>query len=315
MKILVTGAAGFIGSHLSEKLLEEGHTVVGVDNFDPFYDRSLKEANLETSKKNERFSFYENDICDAAFWAGFSESGIDAVIHMAAKAGVRPSMQQPLAYNMANIIGTNHVLEFAKTRKIPKVVFASSSSVYGVNKNLPWSTDDKDLQPISVYAFSKQSGEKLCELYHNYFGVKIVALRFFTVIGPRQRPDLAINKFVKAILNGDKVTLFGTGSTFRDYTFVGDVVKGIIGALHFDNANFEIFNIGNTHTVSLLELVHIIEDLVGNKADIEFQPEQQGDVPYTWSNIEKSTRLLGYEPSTDIRDGIAQFIQWLKARA
>ena len=310
MKILLTGTAGFIGSHLTEQLLALGHQVVGIDNFDPFYGRDIKERNLINSLKHPQFTFIEGDMCEPAFWNGMDHKQFDAIIHLAAKAGVRPSMADPLGYNRANIIGTTCILEFARNNNITKVIFASSSSVYGVNKNLPWSVDDKDLQPISIYAYTKQSGEQLCELYQHYFGLKIIGLRFFTVFGPRQRPDLAIHKFVKAIDKGDKVTLFGEGNTFRDYTYIDDIVSGIIGTLSYNNDRFEVFNLGNTHTVSLMELIKMIEKLLGKKANIEFQPEQPGDVPYTWSNIEKSQRLLNYNPQTSLEEGIAAFIKW-----
>jgi len=313
MKILLTGAAGFIGSHLSERLLAMGHEVTGIDNFDAFYSRSIKERNLLPAKKNESFKFIEADICDGHFWNGLTGNKFDAIIHLAAKAGVRPSMIDPVGYNMSNVVGTNYVLEFARNNNITKVLFASSSSVYGVNKNLPWSVDDKALQPISIYAFTKLSGENLCQLYQKYFGLKIIGLRFFTVFGPRQRPDLAIHKFVKAISNNEKVTLFGDGNTFRDYTYIDDIVSGIIGALNYESEDFEIFNLGNTHTVSLITLISTIEKLLDKKAIIEYLPEQQGDVPYTWSDIEKSKELLHYNPATGIEEGIEQFIQWYKS--
>ena len=310
MRILLTGCAGFIGSHVTDRLLAEKHEVIGVDNFDKFYNRNIKEGNIASALKDPNFTFYENDITESNFFHPFLHQKIDAIIHLADKAGVRPSMLDPIGYNNVNLMGTTHVFEYARQQGIQKVVFASSSSVYGVNKILPWSVDDKDLQPISIYAYSKQSGEKLCELYQEYFGLNITALRFFTVFGPRQRPDLAIHKFVRSISNDEQVTLYGTGQTFRDYTFIDDIVSGVIGALHYDNRQFEVFNLGNSHTVSLIDLIRIIEDLMGKKANIVHMPEQQGDVPYTWSNIEKSERMLGYQPKTDIREGISKFIEW-----
>ena len=313
MKILLTGAAGFIGSHVAEKLLAIGHHVIGVDNFDAFYSRGIKESNLSKALTNNNYKFIEADLCDEALWINEFLGDVDAIIHLAAKAGVRPSMIDPVAFNKTNILGTSYLLEFARKKGIIKIVFASSSSVYGVNENLPWSVDDKDLKPISVYAYSKQCGEKLCEFYHNFYHLKIVALRFFTVYGPRQRPDLAIHKFVRAIINGDKVTMYGNGNTFRDYTYIDDIVTGVISALNYDNKEFEIFNLGNTHTVSLIELVTIIEELLGKKADIEYLPEQPGDVPFTWSNTEKTQKLLNFAPKTDIKFGIGQFINWYKS--
>ena len=310
MNILLTGVAGFIGSHVAEKLLESGHEVTGIDNFDPFYAQSIKEHNISTLLNNERFRFVGADICDPGCWEELKGQKFDLIIHLAAKAGVRPSMIDPLAYNKVNIIGTNYLLEYARENGVKKVIFASSSSVYGVNKDLPWSVENRELEPISIYAFSKKAGEELCSLYQNYFGLKILALRFFTVFGPRQRPDLAIHKFVKAITNGDEVTLYGNGATFRDYTYIDDIVSGIMGALSYDADGFEIFNLGNTHTVSLMNLVETIEDILGKKANIRYLPPQPGDVPYTWSDIEKSRKLLGYDPKTDLRHGIEKFINW-----
>ncbi len=312
MRILLTGAAGFIGSHLSEKLLSLGHEVVGIDNFDPFYDRKIKESNIATAIKNTSFKLIEADLTSTQLWETLKTEKFDSIIHLAAKAGVRPSMADPIGYNNSNIMGTTHLLEYARNCGPKKVIFASSSSVYGVNKNLPWSVEDEKLQPISVYAYSKLSGEALCRLYQKYFGLSIIGLRFFTVFGPRQRPDLAIHKFVKAIDQGKTIQMFGDGKTFRDYTFIEDIVAGIVGALNYNNSEFELFNLGNTHTVSLMELVQTIEDLMGKKATIEYLPEQPGDVPYTWSNIEKSTKLLGYNPSTGIREGIGKFIEWYR---
>ena len=315
MRILLTGAAGFIGSNLLEKLLSLGNEVIGIDNFDPFYPRKYKEKNLENAYKNKNFRFIEADICTPATWESFSNNDFDVIIHLAAKAGVRPSMVQPVEYNKVNVLGTNYLLEFARKNNIRKILFASSSSVYGVNKNLPWLVDEPNLEPISIYAYSKLAGEQLCEFYQDYFDLNITALRFFTVIGPRQRPDLAIHKFVKAIIEDQTVTLYGDGQTFRDYTFIDDIVSGIIGAMNYDNNKFEIFNLGNTHTVSLLELVKTIEDILGKKAKIEYLPEQKGDVPFTWSDIEKSRNLLGFNPQTDLKEGIRQFINWYKTLA
>jgi UDP-glucuronate 4-epimerase len=312
MRILLTGVAGFIGSHLNEKLLSLGHEVIGIDNFDTFYSRSIKESNLKKARSYNTFQFIEADLCNN-FAAKITNKQFDLIIHLAAKAGVRPSMVAPVSYNETNIIGTNNLLEFARYNDCKRFIFASSSSVYGVNPNLPWKVEDKDLQPISIYAFSKQSGERLCELYQKDFGINIVALRFFTVFGPRQRPDLAIHKFVKAIADNEKITLYGAGNTFRDYTYVDDIVSGIMGAVEYRSDKFQIFNLGNTHTVSLLELVTTIEEVMGKKANIEFLPEQPGDVPYTWSDIEKTRQLLGYNPQTSIKEGINKFVDWYKS--
>ncbi len=314
MRIFLTGAAGFIGSHLSEKLLSLGHEVVGIDNFDPFYKRDVKEENLKVALQHPNFKFIEADLCDENFWAANTQKDFDMIIHLAAMAGVGPSMKKPFLYNQVNIMGTTYVLEFARLNNIKRVIFASSSSVYGINKNLPWSVEDPNLLPISIYAFTKISGENLCRLYNQHYGLNITALRFFTVYGPRQRPDLAIHKFVKAIDNGEKIQLFGNGQTFRDYTFIHDIVSGIIGAVNHQNEEFEVYNLGNTHTVSLIDLVNVIEDLLGKKANIEFMPEQAGDVPYTWANIDKSREKLGYNPQTSIRQGVQEFINWYKSK-
>ncbi len=312
MRILVTGACGFIGSSLTDFLLEQKHEVVGIDNFDDFYSRKIKESNIAQALKNPGFRFFELDICSRDAWEKLSTHGIDTIIHLAAKAGVRPSMEKPVEYNEVNIIGTHLMLEFARKQGIKKILFASSSSVYGVNKNLPWSVNDTNLLPISIYAFSKLTGEQLCRYYHENFGLHITVLRFFTVIGPRQRPDLVIHKFVKAISEDREITLFGNGNTFRDYTFIGDIVAGIVGALTYESQGYEIFNLGNSHTVGLLELVATIEDLLGKKARITYLPEQKGDVPYTWSDIQKTTELLNFHPKTDVREGISKFIDWYK---
>ena len=312
MKILLTGVAGFIGSNLADKLLDFNYEVVGVDNFDNYYSRAIKKNNLLKAIDNSNFTLIEDNICNPEFWKSLSGIQFDMIIHLAAKAGVRPSMADPVGYNLTNVIGTTYLLEFAKSNKVRKVIFASSSSVYGVNKNLPWSVDDRNLQPISIYASSKISGEQLCYLYNLHYGINIVGLRFFTVFGPRQRPDLAIYKFVKLISNRQTVQMYGNGQTFRDYTYIDDIVNGIIGAVNYENKGFELFNLGNTHTVSLLSLVEIIEEVLGKKADIEFLAEQPGDVPYTWSDIEKSKKLLNYNPETGIKEGIERFVNWYK---
>lgn len=308
--VLLTGAAGFIGSSLLERLLQENYTVTGIDNFDKFYSREIKLNNLSASMSHPNFRFIEADICDEQLYDQLNDTRFDIVIHLAAKAGVRPSMMDPNGYNMANVMGTSRLLQFARNNKITRFVFASSSSVYGVNKNLPWKVTDKDLQPISIYASTKLAGEQLCSLYHRYFGLKVTALRFFTVFGPRQRPDLAIHKFVKTIDEGGTIPIYGNGQTFRDYTFIEDIVSGIMGAVNYDNEEFEIFNLGNTHTVSLTELIATIEDVMGKKATVAYLPEQMGDVPYTWSDIEKSQQMLGYDPRTNIKEGIAKFVNW-----
>jgi UDP-glucuronate 4-epimerase len=234
---------------------------------------------------------------------------IDAIIHLAAKAGVRPSIENPLSYQQANVIGLQNMLDFARLKGIQQFVFASSSSVYGVNDHYPWKEEEK-LMPISPYASTKLSGEMLGHVYHKLFGIRFIALRFFTVYGPGQRPDLAIHKFTKNILAGKPIAMFGDGSTSRDYTYVDDTVQGIVGAIHYDKSGFEIINLGNHYTISLKELIAGIEKVTGKQAIIDQQPDQPGDVPRTYADIEKAKRLLGYDPQTQIGEGLKKFYEW-----
>jgi UDP-glucuronate 4-epimerase len=314
MNILLTGCAGFIGSHTLEKLLKEGHKVVGVDNFDPFYSRAIKDKNL-AGVSSENFELIEADLANLDTYKKIEfmngENSLDAIIHLAAKAGVRPSIEDPLGYQRANVIATQNLLEFAKKHSIQQFVFASSSSVYGVNPNVPWKENDLVLQPISPYASTKVSCELMGHVYSRLFGIRFLGLRFFTVYGPRQRPDLAINKFVRMISEGKPIPVFGDGSTRRDYTYVDDIVNGIIGALHYKESNYEIFNLGNDQTVTLSELIKTIESAMGQKAKIDRQPEQPGDVPQTWADISKARKLLGYSPRTLFREGISNYVSKL----
>ncbi len=316
MNILVTGGAGFIGSHVVERLLRDGHTVDAIDNFDPFYPRATKEANLAAVADHAGFRLHRGDIGDAAWLAGLpAEVGRDAIIHLAAKAGVRPSIEHPVAYQQANVEGTQSLLEFARARGIRQFVFASSSSVYGINPRVPWSEDDAVLQPISPYASTKVSGELLGHVYAHLFGIRFIALRFFTVYGPRQRPDLAIHKFSRLLLAGRPLPFYGDGSTRRDYTFIDNVVAGIVAALAYTASNYEIINLGNERTVSLAELVAALERTFGRQAVLDRQPEQPGDVRQTWANVEKAKRLLGYQPHTRFEDGLKTFRTWLETTA
>jgi UDP-glucuronate 4-epimerase len=433
MKILLTGCAGFIGSHVLDRLLADGHTVVGVDNFDPFYPRALKQASIEAhlrwsdgevpeawsngeiekgsgvptarsgggvengsngvedqhsrtpslhhantppplhpstppppsscepepvegqhSTSKGSFELVESDLADETTYTklkfiaesltensppsqgGVPEGrgGFDAVIHLAAKAGVRPSIEDPVGYQRANVIATQNLLEFAREEGIRQFVFASSSSVYGVNPRVPWREDDHVLQPISPYASTKVSGELLGHVYSHLYGIRFLALRFFTVFGPRQRPDLAINKFVRLIEAGEPIPVFGDGSTRRDYTYVGDVVDGIVAAVEravtagppvpsTGNRELEteqpgsgtlppyaVVNVGNNRTVSLEEMISTIEAVVGKKAIIDRQPQQPGDVPQTWADVSKAGQLFGYQPKTSFREGIEKFVAW-----
>ena len=314
MNILLTGCAGFIGSHTLEKLLKEGHMVAGVDNFDPFYSRAIKNQNLR-GVSSENFELIEADLADLEtyqkieFMSG--EKSFDAIIHLAAKAGVRPSIEDPLGYQRANVIATQNLLEFAKRHSIKQFVFASSSSVYGVNPNVPWKESDLVLQPISPYASTKVSCELMGHVYSQLYGIRFLGLRFFTVYGPRQRPDLAINKFVRLINEGKPIPVFGDGSSRRDYTYVADIVNGLIGALFYNKSNYEIFNLGNDQTVTLNELIEVIELALGKKALIDPQPNQPGDVPQTWADITKAKNLIGFNPSKEFSEGIKAYISSL----
>lgn len=311
-QVLVTGAAGFIGSHLCEKLLSLGYNVTGIDNFDNFYDRNIKEDNLNISKNNESFKFIEGDIRDKDALLNSLKGEYDMIVHLAAKAGVRPSIENPLAYQDVNVAGTQNLLEFAKEKNIKHFVFASSSSVYGINPNVPWKENDYVLNPISPYASTKISGELLGHVYSHLYGIRFVALRFFTVFGPRQRPDLAIHLFAKKILNEEPINMFGDGSTRRDYTYVEDIVDGIVGASTYTEKPFEVFNLGNSHTVSLSQMIEVLEKKLNKKAKIIHKPEQPGDVPITYSNIEKAIDKLNYNPKTPFELGVEKFVKWLK---
>lgn len=320
MHILLTGHAGFIGSHLLEALIAGGHRVTAVDNFDPFYPRQIKEANIASSgaSGSPLYTALEADLADPRSMqqiaaAVAAAKPVDAIIHLAAKAGVRPSIADPAGYQRANVIATQNLLEFARHQDIKQFVFASSSSVYGINPNVPWREDDTVLQPISPYASTKVSCELLGHTYSHLFGIRFLALRFFTVYGPRQRPDLAIHKFVDNIVAGRPIPVFGDGSTRRDYTYVSDVVAGILAALNYTASTYEVINLGNNQTVSLTELIATIEQALSIQAQIARQPQQPGDVPQTWASVEKANQLLGYQPHTDFETGIRQFIDWKNA--
>lgn len=310
--ILVTGAAGFIGSTLVDRLLREGWEVTGLDNFDPFYPRAAKERNLAWALRQPGFQFIETDICEPETWPAALRRTFDVIAHLAAKAGVRPSIDDPVSYQRVNLLGTQHLLELARAHRCPQFVFASSSSVYGVNPRVPWREDDHVLQPISPYASSKVSGELLGHVYASLFGIRFIALRFFTAYGPRQRPDLAIHKFARLILDGRPVPMYGDGSTRRDYTYVEDIVEGVMAACRYTASPYEIINLGHHRTVSLAEMISGLETALGLPARIERQPEQPGDVPQTWAAIEKAGRLLGYHPHTDFSTGLRAFADWLR---
>ena len=315
MKILVTGAAGFIGSSLTDRLLADAHTVVGLDNFDPFYPREVKERNIAAARLNPRFTLIEADIrSGAALESSLSgRTRFDAIVHLAAKAGVRPSIEDPVGYQETNVKGTQNMLEYARKAGVKQFVFASSSSVYGVNPRVPWREEDAVLMPISPYASTKVSGELLGHVYSHLYGIRFIGLRFFTVYGPRQRPDLAIHKFAKLMLAGKPLPFFGDGSTRRDYTYIDDIVQGIVGAIGYTATPYEVVNLGNNRTVSLNELIAGLEQALGRKAVLNRQPEQPGDVPQTWASVEKASRLFGYGPKTTVNQGLGNFASWLGA--
>lgn len=317
MKILLTGCAGFIGSHTLDRLLADGHHVIGLDNFDPFYDRSLKAANIAPHLDHPDFEFLEADLADIETYQKLKfmvgKKPVEAIIHLAAKAGVRPSIEDPEGYLRANVIATQNLLEFTKDEGIKHFVFASSSSVYGTNPNVPWTEKHDVSGPISPYASTKVSCELLGHVYSHLYSIRFLGLRFFTVYGPRQRPDLAINKFVRLIEAGEPIPVFGDGSTRRDYTFVEDIVEGIIGSLHYNKTLYEVINLGNDQTITLSEMIKTIEEVVGKSAIIDRQSEQPGDVPQTWADVAKADDLFGYKPSISFKNGVSQFYKWQKA--
>jgi UDP-glucuronate 4-epimerase len=308
-KILVTGAAGFIGSHTVEALLELGHQVTGIDNFDPYYPRHNKEKNIEIALSNPNFNFHELDILDKNL-VNLIMGDFDIIIHLAAKAGVRNSIENPDAYFETNVNGTLNLLEFARIKEIPKFIFSSSSSVYGINDEIPWSEEINELRPISPYASSKIAAEVVGNTYAEIYNIQFIGLRLFTVFGPRQRPDLAIHKFIARMLNDETIDLYGDGSTSRDYTFVKDIVQGIIQAMSYEESDSEIFNLGSQHPYQLLELIEGIEKVTGIKANVNHIEMQEGDVPKTYANIEKAKSILGYKVNTDLEEGIRAFLDW-----
>lgn len=317
--ILLTGGAGFIGSHVAEALLRAGASLAIVDKLDDFYSPAWKKANLESICKIAPFDFFEQDICSIdRMRETFSSVRPDTVIHLAARAGVRPSIEQPRLYEQVNIAGTVNLLELCKEFQVSRFIFGSSSSVYGESERAPFSETQYDLRPISPYAATKLAGESFCHTYAHLYKLPVIALRFFTVYGPRQRPDLAIHKFAARMEAGKPIPIFGDGETGRDYTYVEDIVAGIRGALRYDfsstmGAPFEICNLGNSHPIKLSELVRMLENATGKKAIIQREPAQQGDVPLTWADISKAGKLLGYHPQTTLEEGLKKFVEWYLA--
>jgi UDP-glucuronate 4-epimerase len=308
---LVTGGAGFIGSHLADRLLDEGWSVTAVDNFDAYYAEEAKRRNVREQVGRPGYTLLEIDVCDRDALQRAVTGPFDAVVHLAARPGVRASLEDPLATEHNNVRGTSTILQLAHELEVPHFVFGSSSSVYGVNPSVPWREDDNVLMPISPYAASKVAGEMLGHVYSHLYPMRFVALRFFTVYGPRQRPDLAIHKFALRMLAGDVVPLYGQGDTRRDYTFVGDIVAGVRAALDYDREPYSIMNLGCGRTVSLLEMLAALEDVMDMRARIDHRPEQPGDVRQTWADISKARNALGYVPRTSLHEGMAAFRVWL----
>jgi UDP-glucuronate 4-epimerase len=311
MIAVVTGAAGFIGSHLTQRLLRDGWTVVGVDNFDTFYDPAVKRRNLADCMRDSNFRLMEADIRDRAAMEKAIPDDTDIIVHLAARAGVRPSIAEPVLYMDVNINGTVVLLEVARQRHIPRFIFASSSSVYGNNRKVPFSEEDNVGFPISPYAASKKAGELICHTYHHLYGMAINCLRFFTVYGPRQRPDLAIHKFARLIEEGKPVPVYGDGTMMRDFTYIDDIIDGVVAAMDRCKS-YEIYNLGESRPVSVNDLIHDLEIALGKKAVTTHLPLQPGDVERTYADVTKAERDLDYRPSTDIRTGLARFVAWLR---
>ncbi len=313
--VLVTGGAGFIGSHLSRRLLDRGDRVTVLDDFNDFYDPARKRANVAPFLGRDDYELVEGDIRDAALVDGlFRSGGFDQVVHLAARAGVRPSLREPILYEEVNCIGTLRLLEAARRHGPETFIFGSSSSVYGINRKVPFSEDDEVNQPISPYATTKRTGELLCYNYHHLYGLKIACLRFFTVYGPAQRPEMAIHKFTDLLARGEPVTLFGDGGSRRDYTYVSDIVDGIVAAMELA-PGFEIFNLGGAETTRLSDLVSWLAEELEVEPRIEYLPEQPGDVPITYADVSKARRLLEYSPKVTIREGLREFVSWYRSEA
>jgi UDP-glucuronate 4-epimerase len=317
-RIVLTGGAGFIGSHLAAALLRRGMQVTIIDILDNFYSPIWKKSNLEDISRVGKFEFVQVDICDVEnVRKALATAQPEALIHLAARAGVRPSIQQPLLYEQVNVAGTINLLEICRQVQVPQFIFGSSSSVYGESSRTPFSEDQVELRPVSPYAATKLSGEMLCYTYSYLYRLRVVCLRFFTVYGPRQRPDLAIHKFLSLLEAGKPIPFFGDGSSGRDYTYVDDIVAGILAALDYGPPSsavvpFEVFNLGNSHPVKLIELVAALERATGHHAILDKQPMQPGDVALTWANIDKAVCLLGYKPSMPLEAGLKAFVEWYR---
>ncbi len=305
----MTGGAGFIGSHLVEKLLAASHDVVVLDDFNDFYDPQIKHANIAGLARD--VTVYHVDLRDSESVRNlFHREKVDAIAHLAARAGVRPSIQYPRLYYDTNVTGTLHLLEAARVTGVERFIFASSSSVYGASKAIPFSEDEHLSQTISPYAATKVAGEFLCSTYSHLYNLRVVALRYFTVYGPRQRPDLAIHQFTRRIYAGQSIDQFGDGTTRRDYTYIEDVIQGTMAALEYEGPLFDIFNLGESETIQLKDLIVAIENALGKRARINQLPEQPGDMPLTFADISKARKLLGYKPTTRLSEGLPSFIDW-----
>jgi UDP-glucuronate 4-epimerase len=306
--VLVTGGAGFIGSHLCRRLTDDGHEVRAIDNFHSNYDRRLKDHNL-SGLASTGFEFTEGDICTEDLSALME--GCACVVHLAARAGVRPSLEDPVGYATANITGTIRVLEAAVMQGVPKVVFASSSSVYGDDTPVPFSESHDDVRPISPYGWTKLAGEKLCRLYHDMNGIDVTALRFFTVYGPGQRPDMAIHRFIRAALRDEEIPLYGDGTTSRDYTYIDDIIRAVIAAMDLDTG-YDVINLGNSSPIGLAGLLEVISEATGRELRTRTEPLPQGDMLRTHADLAKARRLLGYTPSILLAEGIANQVEWYR---
>ena len=311
---LITGGAGFIGSHLVDRLLaDRNSTITVVDDFNDFYDPAIKHANIQNHLATDQYRLVETDIRDRiALNKLFEQQSFDCIVHLAARAGVRPSLLQPELYSQTNIDGTLNLLELARLHHVKQFVFGSSSSVYGINAKVPFSEDDPIRQPISPYAATKAAGELLCHTYSHLYDLRCICLRFFTVYGPRQRPDLAIHKFAQLMTDGKPIPVFGDGTTRRDYTYIDDIIGGVRAAIEYDESNYEVINLGESRTVELRELITLLERELDTQAKIERLPPQPGDVPQTFADITKARALLGYNPQIQIEDGIRRFVQWFR---
>lgn len=314
--ILITGGAGFIGSHLVDRLLNEGGwQITVVDDFNDFYSPEIKRSNIAAHLASTNYKLVEADIRDYdALERAFAADKFDCIVHLAARAGVRPSLAEPRLYTETNVNGTVNLLELAKQHGVRQFVFGSSSSVYGITSKVPFAEDDPISKPISPYAATKAAGEMICHTYSHLYDIRVVCLRFFTVYGARQRPDLAIHKFSKLITSGEPIQVFGDGTTRRDYTYIDDIIQGVRAAIDYDDAMYEIFNLGESQTTELSDLISLLEKHLDMNAIIDRQPPQPGDVPVTFADISRSRELLGYDPTTKIADGIPKFVDWFRGQ-